>query len=122
MTSFRYPVTIQRRTAGHWNGPAWVPGDIGAPETILATVQPATLSDYDQMSALPEGRRVEGMIRIYTDAQLQIAGEDTTADGDMITWPDALRGRPYEVVARSPWQSRIIPHYRYLAALMTEPR
>lgn len=123
MTSFRYPVTVERRTPGHWNGPAWVPGALAVPTSILATVQPAVLSDYDQMAALPEGRRVEGMIRIYTDEVLQVAGENSDADGDLITWPDGQRGgRKYEIVARSPWQSKIIPHYRYLAALMTEPR
>lgn len=124
MTSFRYPVAIERRAPGAYVGPTWVPGAI-TPDEIMATVQPAQLSDYDMMAALPEGRRVEGMIRVYTDAVLTVAGETANASGDLIVWPDGQRGSPprtYEVVARSPWQSRIIPHFRYLAALNTEPR
>lgn len=121
MSSFRYPVNIERRAPGEYVDGVWVPGG-PTPDTIMATVQPATASDYDQMAALPEGRRVEGLIRLYTTAEMQVAGETADASGDLVTWPDGLRGRKYEVVARSPWQSRIIPHYRYLAALLTEPR
>ena len=122
MTSFRYPVTIRRRAPGAYAGPVWVPGALGSPETVLATVQPATLSDYDRMSSLLEGRRVGGLVRVYTDAILTVAGERSTASGDVVVWPEGLRDSDYEVVARSVWQSRIIPHYRYLAALFTEPR
>lgn len=121
MSSFRYPVNIERLGPGTYDGPNWVPGAPVA-DTIMATVQPATVGDYDQMAALLEGRRVEGLIRIYTDAQLQVAGETDEASGDRVIWPEGLRDRKYEVLARSPWQSRIIPHYRYLAALLTEPR
>lgn len=121
MTSFRYPVSIVRRHGGHFDGPVWVSGP-RQPDKILGTVQPATSGDYDQMQPLLEGRRVDGMIRLYTDAMLGIAGERDNAPGDLVIWPQGLRGGEYEVVARSVWQSRILPHYRYLAALVAPVR
>lgn len=119
--TLRYPVTIRRRQAGDWVDGLWVPGTLNAPETILATVQPARSDDYDQMQALPEGRRVEGMVRVYTDAALEIAAEDSTSSGDQLVWPDGLRDRNYVFIARSPWRSGIISHFRYLAVLIPEP-
>lgn len=115
--SLRYPVTIRRRAEGAWVDGRWVNGAESAPETILATVQPAQSGDYDQLEPLLEGRRVDGMVRVYTSEQIQIAGQGLT-NGDLLVWPEGMRDRPYVFVARSPWQSRIIPHYRYLAALV----
>lgn len=120
--SLRYPVTIRRRGPGAWVDGRWVDATPGAPETIMATVQPAQSGDYDQMEPLLEGRRVEGMVRVYTAVEIQIAGEGSLENGDLLDWPAGLRDRPYVFVARSPWQSRIIPHYRYLAALLPAPR
>lgn len=120
--SLRYPVQIRRRARGTWVGGRWVAGALGAPETILATVQPAQLSDYDQMQALPEGRRAEAMVRVYTDAVIQFAAEAPDASGDALDWPTGQLDRPYLFVARSVWQSRVIPHYRYLAAIMPAQR
>jgi len=118
----RYPVTILRRAAGAYVSGRWVAGTAGAPETILATVQPARLVDYDELEPLPEGRRVEALVRVYTAEPLEIAGEDPGSSGDLLEWPDGLRTGRYVFMARSPWQSRIIPHYRYLAALIPPPR
>ncbi|MCA7086052.1 hypothetical protein K7G19_20900 [Cupriavidus sp. DB3] len=87
----------------------------------MASVQPATLSeDYDTLQALPEGRRVEAMIRVYTDAVLAVAGAADT-NGDRIVWPHGPRPGNYLVRAVSPWQSGVISHYRYLAVLEVEP-
>lgn len=123
MSGLRYPVTIKRRAPGAWANGYWVPGATGAPVTILATVQPAVLSDYDRMEPLLEGRRVEALVRVYTVEKLTVAGDTENASGDLLVWPDGLGdGRDYEFVARSPWQSRIIPHYRYLAARLIAPR
>lgn len=120
--SLRYPVQIRRRLPGAYVAGRWVVGAFGPPETIMATVQPATLADYDKMQALPEGRRVESLMRVYTVTEIQIAAEDPTASGDALDWPDGLLDRPYIFVSRSPWQSRVIPHYRYLAAIMPATR
>lgn len=116
--SLRYPVTIKRRAPGAWVAGRWVPGATGAPETIQATVQPAVLSDYNRMEPLLEGRRVEAMIRVYTVDVLAVGGQDAQASGDIVEW----QGDDYEIVAKSPWQSNIIPHYRYLAARLVPAR
>lgn len=108
--SLRKPLQIQRRAAGAWTAGRWVPGALGAPETILASVQPATLSDYDKMEPLLEGRRVESIQRVYTDIEM--------AQADVVLW----RGAEYEVVDVSPWQSGIISHFRYLAARIVPER
>jgi hypothetical protein len=111
--SLRRPYQIRRRAPGAWVAGRWVPGAPGEAETIRASVQPATLSDYDLMQALPEGRRVESMVRVYTDVQVQVAGnEDPVASGDLLDLPQG----EYVFVAVSPWQSGIISHFRYLAA------
>lgn len=120
--SLRYPVQIRRRAPGAWVAGRWVPGALGSPETIMATVQPAQLSDYDEMQALPEGRRTDGMVRVYTDVVIGYSAEDPTASGDALDWPTGQLDRPYLFVARSVWQSRVIPHYRYLAAIMPAVR
>lgn len=120
--SLRYPVTIRRRAPGAYAGGRWMPGAESAPETILATVQPAQLADYDLLQRLPEGGRVEAVMRVYTTAALGVMSSEAGVSGDLLVWPDGLRDRPYVFMARSPWQSRVIPHYRYLAALLIEPR
>lgn len=119
--SLRYPVQIRRRAPGTYVGGRWVPGVIGAPESILATVQPAQLADYDMLQRLPEGGRIEAIVRVYTTAQIALMSEEAGVSGDLLDWPDGMRIRPYVFIARSPWQSRIISHYRYLAALLVEP-
>lgn len=120
--SLRYPVQIRRRAAGEYSGGVWTPGAAAAPETIMATVQPATLADYDMLQRLPEGGRVEAVVRVYTTAELNVMSEEAGVSGDLLDWPDGLRDRPYIFMARSPWQSRVIPHYRYLAALQVLQR
>lgn len=120
MSSFRRPVQVIRRAAGQWVGGRWVEGPDGPADTIMASVQPATLSDDDTLQALPEGRRVEAMVRVYTDAVLTVAGADNT-NGDRVVWPHGPRPGHYLVRAVSPWQSGVISHYRYLAVLEVEP-
>lgn len=121
MSSFRRPVQVIRRGAGQWVAGRWIEGADGPLDTIMASVQPATLSeDYDTLQALPEGRRVEAMVRVYTDAVLAVAGAADT-NGDRIVWPHGPRPGNYLVRAVSPWQSGVISHYRYLAVLEVEP-
>jgi hypothetical protein len=121
MSSFRTPQTIVRRLPGGYVDGRWVDGaDDPNPVTILASVQPARQVDYDQMMPMREGRRIEALVRIYTDAVLKVAGADNS-NGDRLVWPYAPRPGEYLVIDVSPWQSHVIPHYRYLAALEVEP-
>lgn len=116
--SLRYPVIIRRRAAGSWVAGRWVVGALGGMQTILTSVQPAVRADYDMMEPRLEGRRVEAMVRVYTAERLQVAGEEPAASGDVVTW----QGQDYEFVAVSVWQSGILPHFRYLAARLIDPR
>jgi hypothetical protein len=101
-----------RRTPGarDENG-RWVEGG-EVPGTFIATVQPAQKNDYDQLQTLPEGRRVERAVRIYTAERLNVAGEDAS-NGDILLW----EGERYLVVAVSAWRTTMLKHYRYLASL-----
>src|SRR5699024_3697161 len=110
---FRTPQTIYRKQPGHYDHGEWVEGTLVA-GTIEASVQPASQGDYDRMRAALEGRRIESMIRLYSDDPLEPAGFDGTnmTNGDEVDYA----GYRYLVVALSPWQSGVISHYRILAA------
>ncbi|KUE88888.1 hypothetical protein ASL20_09690 [Cupriavidus necator] len=120
MSSFRKPTQIRRRTVGRWEGGRWIEGDDTGIETILASVQPVSLSDQDELQARLEGRRIEAAVRIYTTAVLNVAGADDR-NGDRLIWPHGSRQGDYLVVSVSPWQSGVISHYRYHAVLELEP-
>lgn len=109
--SFRKPVEIILRADGGYVGGHWADGAEQAPVTILASVQPATAGDYDQVRAEQEGRRIERLVRVYTSEDLPVAGEDDS-NGAILLWQE---GR-YLFVAVSPWRSTALRHYRYLAA------
>jgi len=116
---FRTRQTIRPRAAGAYVGGRWVDGPAAEPVTILASVQPASAGDYDRMQTMAEGRRIRAMVRIYTAAQLNVAGQDWR-NGDRLVWERAPHPGEYLVVAVSAWQSGVIPHYRYLAVLQGE--
>lgn len=107
--SFRKPHTVYRKQPGQWVDGRWVDGQ-EEPFTIKASVQPATSSDYDLMQAEAGGRRLEAMIRIYSDTELIPAGKDDT-NGDVLEW----RGNRYLVIGVSPWQSTRLAHFRMFA-------
>lgn len=115
MSGFRTSQTVYKHANGGYVGGRWVPGAAGAPTTILASIQPATTSDYDTMQPTIGGRRIERMIRIYSDTELVAAGQDWT-NGDEILW----RGNRYLVIAVSPWQSDVISHFRMHAVKRLE--
>lgn len=117
--SLRRPQTIIPRAEGQRENGRWLEGPPGEPYTISASVQPATAGDYDRLQALAEGRRITAMVRIYTSAVLNVAGQDWR-NGDRLVWDQAPHPGEYLVVAMSAWQSGVIPHYRYLAVLQNE--
>lgn len=114
--SFRTPQTIVPRLPGDYVNGKWQDGDYGEPFTVMASVQPSRSGDYDQMRAEQPGRRISRMVRIYTDVRLTVAGEDDT-NGDSLDW----FGDRYLIIAVSPHQSGVIPHYRYLAVRTALP-
>ncbi|WP_254595196.1 hypothetical protein [Achromobacter pulmonis] len=82
-------------------------------------MQPAKAADYEQLQANPEGRRVRAAVRVYTTAQLAVAGQDWTG-GDRLVWDAAPMAGEYLLVGVAPWQSGVIPHFRYLAVLLAD--
>ncbi len=116
-TSFRRPLQVIRRVPGIWVEGMYQPAPEPEPETILATVQPATASDYERLEARPSGRRLNGLHRVYTDAALTPAGE-TDETGDVVL----IRGERHLVIGehvRDQLGSRV-SHRRYLAARVAE--
>lgn len=114
MTSFRTPQTVLVRQPGERVNGRWVDGGT-SPLTVWGTVQPASAGDYDQLRALMEGRRIERVVRLYTDARLAVAGE-SDANGDFLLW----EGTQYLLIAVSPWRTTGLRHYRYLASKVLE--
>lgn len=107
----RTPQTIFRRAEGHRDANGrWVEGG-ETPDTITASVQPASLGDYDELRATNAGRRLEKVVRVYTDALLNVAGHDLT-NGDVLSW----EGERYLIIAVSPWRTTLLRHYRYWAS------
>lgn len=106
----RTPQQIMVRSEGQRTEGRWVDGE-ETPATIMASVQPATLGDHDTLRATQGGRRIERVVRIYTDARLNVAGENKT-NGDHLLW----EGERYLIIAISPWRTTILRHYRYLAS------
>lgn len=117
MSSFRKQQKIYRKLPGDYIGGKWTEGaEDPTPIIIKASVQPAAAGDYDMMQATSGGRRLEGMVRIYSDTELIAAGEGKT-NGDVLAW----RGNRYLVIGVAPWQSGVIPHFRMFAVKELEP-
>ena len=111
--SFRKTLSVKRLQTGSYVGGFWVEGGLVDPApTILASVQPAS---QDDMALLPEGRRVSGAYRLFTDSALLLANGSQNADRIEI------KGADYEVMAESDWDNAIIPHRSYLIARVVEP-
>lgn len=127
-TSFRRPFRYLRYSpAGYVRGD-YVEGE-ASEFGFEGTIQPASSGDYDRLQLMMEGTRVERAIRIYTSAELYtdrtVSGEPVSADE--VLYPP-LPFRPgydgpqyrFKIVGKSPWQSGIIPHNRYLAVAVGE--
>lgn len=110
---FRKPLTVKRTTAGAYIGGFWVEGGAVTPAPVIrASVQPAS---QDDMMLLPEGRRVSGAYRLYTDDVLLLASGTQNADIVIIA------GADYEAMADASWQNSVINHRSYLLARVVTP-
>ena len=78
---------------------------VGVASTFKGTFQPARGQD---LQALPEGRRANGVFKVYSDLDFDTVTSDDNPDQIV------LNSRTYEIVMRAPWQNSIIPHYKYL--------
>jgi hypothetical protein len=90
-------VTLHRTAAGTWaeNG-VYTPGTTTA-TTIAAVVQAPKREDLEQS---PEGESTEGMVTIYTRADLRTADESIGATADEITVASGERYKVTSISAR----------------------
>ena len=70
---------------------------------LRGSVQPAK---GDDLKLLPEGRREEATVSVYT--------RDDIRNGDLLT----IRGDVYEVLNVQVWDNNILPHRQALAVKM----
>lgn len=108
MSLIKRKQTYYERTEGRRIDGRWIDGAV-VKKSFLGTIQPARSSDYERMEALSEGRRIESLIRVYTNTLFNVAGE-STKNGDLVEW----RGEFYLITQISPWQSGLISHNRYI--------
>ncbi len=100
--SFRLPQTITRFAAGTTVKGRYTAG-ASSTLTILASVQPISGED---LKPLPEGRRLDDYVKVYTDSNLQTL----PSQPDRLTW----RGHTYECISVDVRQMGVINHYKYI--------
>lgn len=110
--SFRKPQTITRTTAGAYVNGLFVPGTPSS-ITIQASVQPVTGED---IKALPEGRRLDDYVKVYTDSDLQVLQESTGKQPDKLSW----RGHTYECISADVRQMSVINHFKYIFSKVSQ--
>lgn len=108
MSSFRQAVTMRRPAPGSHVAGRWVPGAMGADQTIYASVQPASGEDLER---LPEGARNRSAFALFTDTQLQAGDIAARREPDRVVIFDA----EHEVLHVEPWQNSVISHFKVIA-------
>ena len=106
--TFRKTYLVLREDAGEYVDGVWVRG-ARSTLNIKASMQPVKLGQ--DMSALPEGRKLENTRKLYTSATLR-----HTEQGDGIQ-PDIVvhDGFGYEIVSVAESDNGVLPHNKYIA-------
>lgn len=110
MTLFPSPIKISRSSGAYDEVTGvWVEG---TPATFIVegSVQPLTAREVLAMD--PEDRD-DGMVALFTDADLKVSTKGSTSDGDLVVF----QGMNYRLVAKDPFLNGLIPHYRYRGKL-----
>lgn len=110
--SFRQPYTITRTAAGSYVSGLFVAGS-QLTLTIQASVQPVSGED---LKPLPEGRRLDDYVKVYTDSDLQMLQESTGKQPDRLTW----RGHTYECISADVRQMGVISHFKYIFSKVSQ--
>ena len=108
---FRKKFTIQRTTGGEYddNG-IWQKGGETEEIKIMASVQPISLDEYNQI--FPQGVRTVNAVKIYTDTKLYPEKQGTPAqNADVLLYMD----RKYKIITCHAYQSGVISHYKAYA-------
>lgn len=109
MSSFKKATPVTRKTPGSFGDDTgrWTPGQ-SSTLSIRMSIQPLRV---DEIDALPEGQRSKRAVKIYAEAELLTADQDTGQEADTIAW----LGKSWEIVGCAPYQMGVIPHYKALA-------
>ena len=113
MSSFRQSLSVRRKAEGAYNDAGFY--EVVGSDTMLsitASIQPISGSD---LVLLPENRREEELIKLYTDTLLIGAIKGSSTNCDIVI----IDGLDYEVVKVFPWKNNVIPHYKVFVAKRT---
>lgn len=113
MNIFRQEIKVKRKRPGFYNNAGFyeVSGE-DIEFNIKVSIQPISGSD---LILLPENRREEELLKLYTDIELFGAIKGNSINCDIIQ----INGMDYEVVKVSRWQNNVIPHYKVLVSKRT---
>ena len=122
MNRFRSEHILLRRAKGSYdeNG-IWIPPERHE-TTFLASIQPVSNRDMDQMETFTGGRRFSRSIRVYTDEKLKVSDianhEDDASSGDIVVY----EGENYLIVgeARHNIVKTRVSHNKYMAVRQIE--
>lgn len=111
MSSFRtYILTVKRKAEGYYDTDGFYKlSGSDSQFTITASVQPITGAE---MKLLPENRREEEMLKIYTDSSLRTTEQLNEFNSDIVV----INNIDYEVVKSFTWQNNVINHNKYILA------
>lgn len=114
MSSFRKSLAVRRRAAGDYSEVTGLfeISDVDSTFIIEASIQPTSGSD---MKLLPENRREEEILKLYTDTELFGAIKGSPGNADIVE----INGQDYEVVKTFPWQNNVINNYKIFVAKRT---
>lgn len=87
--------------------------EIPVASTFIGSVQPTTGKDIE---SLPSGRGDLGMVKIYSDTELNVSVEGSNTPGDIVVW----QGQRWQVVHEMKFQNSLINHYKYFAEYRDE--
>ena len=109
---FRQDVAVERREPGAFVDGVWAPGVVSPSVTFIkASVQPASQDDLER---LPEGQRITGAYKLFTNDTLRLARDGQEADRVQIG------GDWYLVTAAEDWNNGIVPHNVYIVTRIVE--
>lgn len=107
------PQTITRQNPGSRVNGRWVDPEPTVFEMKVA-VQPA---NPKELVHLPEGDRLRGSIKIYSEAELRTANPRTKTRADVVTY----RGEDYEVKSTDLYAGFGLSAYKAIAVRLDEP-
>lgn len=113
MSSFRKPLKVQDPDVFQIVKGQKVKIRDGALRTIMASVQPISLSSYDAVKTQLDGARIERVILVTTSANIKvsIADEHTGTQAGFFLW----QSRRYRNMMVREGFAGVIPHIQYYA-------